>query len=868
MKRLIISFLYLLVTFQMCFCESFANPQEEIRNYLRQRVKQSNTNIVAVELDVSWHCLDNFIKESSRSNSPKIVTNFQRKFPAIYQQFNFPISNQLAELNQIVLALPQNLSQMQLAKPVITYTHLPNLSSQNSLVVLAPDQGLIPVRPIFSDNVYVRTGTHTFLMLHPLSLPSLSLNEIYKREIGGQLIFENIGRGVSPFELRLYGPDEQERFGWVAKGNYPIECFARAIPSKEKRKALPLEYGNEKGEDRVSHDGSHGVDSIHAPYPQALYNSNNDSIHISPLNPALNQQVRRSLTQLMGNSSYREKYLFDNNPESLPVRRKLAPYRWSKFEDNERAPIPSGTIFIGFDSAVAKVYFFPENRSGSVLSIYETLYEQAKLLKRKPTYKEDVIPQFEIQNAAHFFSPLIYDLNQTLIERKIQFYQTFFKAINLFQFASLNETVSFLKKLKVPFSWNGTRGLTSEQIMRVVHAAHQKNLKEIDQRETKVENRTPITYTAWNNFRFPVAIDDKKIGWVDAKNTDIPIFTKILPNNEIARFLNYVSRNLLEEAVKSPLATKKTRLGITEKYIQDGEFEKSANLLELIHPQIAREGKISECLWLFELYVDYFHKVPNSLNPHKNNYIPFMSSLIAQKRANTTVEEMLKIKLFNEKMHGSISPLEDGLAHVKTISPTNSSIIKKQLILPSKVHRLRKIINSVNAIEEFSLQNAIFCTTDYWVTVAETEDDTIEDHVSPSEYFWEYEKPLYAVLQSLAKHSNSLKKLNLRNVSFGFLSEEINRLSYWSDAGNILKTLRAVSFPLLEELHLTGIIKPSNEEALSFLERLKNHFPNLQKVFVSPEVQYEEFEIEVSKLPPLARIFRNAAQEEKDIDPF
>jgi len=178
------------------------------------------------------------------------------------------------------------------------------------------------------------------------------------------------------------------------------------------------------------------------------------------------------------------------------------------------------------------------------------------------------------------------------------------------------------------------------------------------------------------------------------------------------------------------------------------------------------------------------------------------------------------------------------------------------------VWKLKEILSIVPSIEEFSLEDIVLSTRDYWVTVAWTEDDSIEDYVSANEYFWKYATPFFEIMDTLGKYGASLKKLNLRNLAFGLYMEEERRINCWFDAANILRTLSSIHLPELEELHITGILKSSDEDSIQLFENLSRQFPKLQKVYLSCDQQTEEYELTPEILPKVARLFRGTRDDE------
>ena len=75
---------------------------------------------------------------------------------------------------------------------------------------------------------------------------------------------------------------------------------------------------------------------------------------------------------------------------------------------------------------------------------------------------------------------------------------------------------------------------------------------------------------------------------------------------------------------------------------------------------------------------------------------------------------------------------------------------------------------------------------------------TIEDYISPKQYFWQYEKPFARILDTLEQHSKTLRSLNLRNFAFGTLENGQNKVTCWLEESNILKALSAINLPVLD----------------------------------------------------------------------
>lgn len=865
MKK-IITFLSYFLVFTFVYCTpAIADIQEGIRSYLREwYVRTPNKSKIAEQLGVSSTCLSTFIAPNSTKNSPKITSQFQKRYPELYNNLMISFKTRRATVSQVSpvvfpVAPIQRLEDNPLFPPTL-FAHTP-------LVIAHPEQGPLSITPHSLNDVYVRTGVQAFHELPPICLSFLPLSHTYVRDLSGFLGIENIGKNLSPFEIRIYGPDDGSRFGWVTKKeNDSYECFARAIKSEEPRLALPVRYPVGCGA-----DGSHLVDRLLTPHPNRPFNSNKDPINFVEEEPVLNQNVRKALTQEMGFSAYRQLQIRNKNAPTLPKRRKLEflkrKNRWSRVVDGEIASVPTSSIFLGMRSLSAPieppyvVYYLPENNLAPGASIYKKFYQEAKEHNRSVTYRSDVIPQFEIKNASHLFLPLIFDERKSPLERKIEFYRAFYLGINLFPFVSVSDALSFLHKLHIPFSWNGTRGYTEEQVRKMVSQAHAAALT--IRRETVFEVLEPQQFH-WNNFKLPSSVHTDSLQWEDAEDTLIPTYPQILRDGEVTEFRRYVGTSLLEQAIKSPLATSKMRLKLAEKYIQENELKKAEEILQLAFQQIDREGTISEGLCLLRLYMMSILKSDNLERLDDQQAIISTRELIERKKVHATVEDLIKLKHFNEQAEGAISPFDDCLRYVKKIAEDNCRIIKSGNLLPQKISKLKKLLSVSQLIEEFSLQDTFLSIRDIdcWVTVAWTEDDSIEDYVSEEEYFWEYQKPLFYIMESLEKHAMSLKKLNFRNLAFGFFDEEENRISYRFDVANVIKTLYSVSLPELEELHITGVLANSNEDAITLFENLYNHFPRLQKLYFSLNNQTKEYELTPDVLPKAARIFRGNKEDE------
>jgi hypothetical protein len=199
------------------------------------------------------------------------------------------------------------------------------------------------------------------------------------------------------------------------------------------------------------------------------------------------------------------------------------------------------------------------------------------------------------------------------------------------------------------------------------------------------------------------------------------------------------------------------------------------------------------------------------------------------------------------------------LANIEKIGPENSDIIRNKYIPTEKVSKIEELINSVGQIQEFSLKDAIFTTTDCFVITEWFDEEAYtEDWVSTDDYYWQYQKPFEKIMNPVARnHSSSLHCLNLHNLGFGFFCDTTHKVTYSHAMANILKALQTVDLPNLKELHLTGIIKSSDEAALQALENLKVKFPNLEKLFYSIDSNHEAIELNLDKLEKLGRIFRN-----------
>lgn len=861
--REILSFIFIIfISLSLSYGVS-ANPQEVIRSYLRQQCETQKQKDIARILEVDPSYLSKFISKDSPRNAPKIVENFQQKFPKIYQQLIAAYTTQDIYYSQSVNSrTAQHVSHREEgAAPVYNMPYY-DFSSQVNLVVADPTLG---PKSVMSANItcpYVTAGIQYFSSLDPLFLPYLKINQLYKRLETGQIFVENLGGLPSLFEIRLYGPDLQGRFGWVTREDTPLECFGVALKSEEIRSDLPVKYPVGCG-----YDGGHLLDCDHTPYPGMLFNSNKDPFNFTGANPTANRQIRRSLTQLMGNNAYREILLKNPASPNLNQRRKLEFHKqrnsWSTFEDGEKIPIPSGSIFIAFHPSRVSVYFLPENNSGNSPSLYESLYLQAQVRNPYATYRREVLPQFEVKNASQFFRPLVLDLSQPEEAQKVEFYRIFYNAVNLSPFMSLNNSLPLLKKMRLPFHWNGVRGLTQEQIQRLVSHIHRRNLQN---EPNKLLPEERIDYSPWNNFRLPMltSTPSASMTWVDASNDLIPTFSRLFSTADMKRFRAYVTGTLFAEAAKSPLASNREKLGIVSEFIREGDFETVAELLELTRHGVEKKGTLKESLWLLELYEDYFLRSTNPKQLNVPGYRSYLHSLIQKKSMSSTVEELLAIKQFNVKHHGTLFPLGERLATVKKITPSNSHLIKNGKLFPNKVWKLRNIFQEATRLEEVSLQGVIFSTTDFWATVAETEDNTIEDWVSSEEYFWEYERPLFRVLKALEKHSSSLRVLSLKNVAFGYFSEEENKLTYWLDAANVLRTLSVINLPNLEEIYLTGVLKPTDRSAINCLENLQNYFPKLRKLHLSLDIQKSPVELDPKDFKKVANIFRGTRKGDED----
>jgi hypothetical protein len=530
----------------------------------------------------------------------------------------------------------------------------------------------------------------------PILLFQLPLNLRYKRGVNGELIIEKIGNFSLPFEARFYGPDEEERFGFVVKGRYPQETFAQAIKSTEPRESLPVEY-----EVKGIISGSHGNDRDHTSFPGSPYTSNRDPLNITATGPAYNEKIRRAFSQSMGFKAYGEIALYDKSPRFFRQREHLRKGKWS---DYQTVAMASGFIAKGIGVNQNWIYYFPENilEHPGTVSLYERLYATEERYA-------DVVRKFEIQNAAHLFQTFIFDDRRSQLENQIDFYQSFYKAVNLhISFSSLNNSLAFLQKIRTPFAWHGTRGLTPEQVRKMVTAAHVRNLSRyrLEERETIL-----VSYTPWNNFQLPKSTA-QRLEWEDVPDNLIP--TPLSPHlftpQDIERFRRYISERLFEEAVKSPLATTRIKMGMAELYIQEGNMEKAAQILNLAYPQLHENGEISESLWLFKIYCDYFAKLPLSYIHEEQSTIERLRLLVEHQKTRAFIEERLEIKDFNKGWQNQTrpSPFTEGLEQIRSITPDTSKIIKNKWILPEEVEVVRNMIHSATGLQEFSLKDAIF----------------------------------------------------------------------------------------------------------------------------------------------------------------
>lgn len=823
---------FLIIIFSLSIFSPFqasANIQEEIRAYLRLQAQTKTQETIAGLLGVSQSRVSAFIKKGSSADSPKIVHNFQEKYPQIYRLF--PSAVQQVSLHPTIL--PKSSSQSLVPVPSLqtasVITLFSSLSSQTPFVVVDPNNGPLGVQSNLLTNSFVQRGVQAFQSLNPFFLPQLSLQYRYSKRSNGCVVIEELGELGTPFGVRVFGPDFQGRFGWVARGTRPLECFALALKSEESRESLPVKYPVGCG-----YDGSHMLDCAHTAYPSARFTSNRDANNLFPQNPDNNRCLRKPMTQQMGATSYRELYLYNQTPTALVQKRRLDFHKKGDRLASEDVVIPSGTIFISFSNSEGRVYFLPENTSGNTASLYNTLYEHAKTRSPKATYATAVIPQFHVQNAVHFFCPYIYDTSQLLSRREMDFYRTLYMGINIDP-SSFGDILSLVRDMGIYFHWASPRDRNSSPLLSM-----------------------------WNYFRLPTQADSGELKWDDTGEGLIPTFSGVFNNRsqDIVRFRRYVSESLIEQVIKSPLSTIKMKLGVVQKYLQEERFEKAIALMQLAYLQIEKEGTIENALSLLRLYGDFFSRTMTSKQFQERTPVKALFAFVEKRKAKASVETLVDIKRFNEDMKGKFSPIEDNLEKVKSFTKANSTLLAKGILLNDEIYECRRILESLPEIEECSLQDIVFTTDNYWTTVMELdEDDSIQDVVTHEEYFWTYARPFYNVMKTLEERGTSLKRLSLRNLSFGLYTREDGKVSCSFDASNILKTLRLMQLPSLEELHITGFIESSDNDAITILENLPRHFPKLQRLYYAVDKQTEH-EIHRDDLPKLTKILRGKKDDE------
>lgn len=826
--------------------------QEAIRQYLRNWAHQiNNVSEVQRQIGDTTGCLRHFIKEGSTSSSDKVLKLFEKNCEKAHSEIKKSLQTYKTSN---LLALPQ-------------LVPLPPEMYCMPLIIVSPRLGAItpntPNLP-FEDQQLVSAGINRFVGLHPIFLLNLPYNQFYSRENYTQVMISSHPILGSDFNIRLYGPDDGGRFGTISTTKtYPLECFALAIKSEEPRKNLPIEYESGSGA-----DGSHLLDCAQTPFPNQLYNSNKDPLNFLPEGPILNQQVRRSLTQLMGFRAYRVIYIKEKNPLLLKQRRQLEfnkkRNKWSRFEDGEVISVPTSSIFLGAKSIPnnssswdgIKVYYLPENKLNAGPSIYERYYLEAKQRNPKATYKTDVIPRFEVNNVAHYFLPMIHDLSVIPQEREVMLLNKLYLALNVHPFfRDTNNSLRLLDKLKLPYSWNFAMGLTSEEVEKLSEAIFS---------ESSPDPSIVSKYPYWNGLCLPT-LTNLTMNWEDAAEKLIPVFPATLSHTDVDRFSSKIGEFLLEQVAKSPDSSCRLQLFTAEIYIEQQKFEEAFNILQFAYYQIEKKGSLSEALWLTQLCVDNINKFPSSLMHSKQQYKATLYSLIDKKKDTATLEERLRFRKFFEVMADQLTPVNAGLETVSTLTPKNSKILRKKYVSVSKIPNLKEIINSIDLMEEFSLQDVIFTTPEYTRTIWLDDDDSVDEDISHEDYYWNYKKPFEELLLLLSqKHLNTIEKLNFTNLGFGLLNEYNNKVIYDYDLPNILKVLQEYSFPNLRVLHLTGSIDRTDIKALNALQNLKIHFPLLEKIFFAQQKE-ETIQINPEKLSALASIFRRGFYRRGDL---
>jgi hypothetical protein len=818
----------------------FAEDWEGLKEYIGLWVSRDGKDAVVSTLSLNSSSSVTRLIDGTSRTSPTIKDAL-RKFPEVFSHF-FPSSR----------SVPPRTLTAQTSWPAPLLADHKYLTPNGPFIVADPYQGSLEVTPQLQNNPYVQCGLRDFQGLDSHFLPNLPIGSFYSLSLEGQLGIQTNLPASPSSAIRLYGPDFERRFGWVYTAPHPQECFSRTlmVPEHEPRRSYPIKFQGESG------DVSHLLDCVYTPFPHAPFNSNQDWHNFVLGGAIYNQCMRKAITQEMGFSGVREMFLFDN--KHVAYRHRLT---WNKqrnsWAEPDIMPLHQGSIFIcgalqsvSAHSNPAKVYFLPENDVSTEESIYKHLYENGTA-----TYARGIVPQFEVTHVFHFFQPIIYPSIPNKLGEEGTL-RAFYMGLNMHPFFSnVNNCLDVLHKADLPYSINFALGLTSAEISVLSHA--------IFSGETATFPEKALSVVNWNRLQLPRKDMLGQTKWIDAEDTNIPQFPPTLTKKHIQRFRKQVGGNLLEQVASSPFSTITMKLLIADTYLRESQELKAIDILKLACKQLSREGNIPKALRILELS----SKIKGDVSSVTSHAL----GLISKKLPTAPLEELMSIRDFNQDKF-FLSPVPNRIHEVREISPRNSKTLAKKSILynpsssQSDVEIILNLLEACDDIHTFSLADTVIVARDFWTVVdrwqeVDEYDQLTENHemgvVSEVEYFWEYEKPLLHMVTALRKHDKTLQVLNLGNLNFGTQSERNDTFYVSNYLPYVLKTLRDMRFPQLEELWLTGYLVATDLEAIDIFEGLKGSFPNLKKVVYSLSMDREPIELTPELLPKIGQIFRS-----------
>lgn len=591
----------------------------------------------------------------------------------------------------------------------------------------------------------------------PLALPHLPSDMIYIRDNYGNLnIYGYSGEGL--YRICIYGPDIYGLIGFVTEGLQIEESFAYAFRRTNYPYAPPINYLNLPPTHKA-----HKFNKCHKIGREFTisqpHNSNIAVNNFSPGCECLNQGAENAIIAT-GISAYGKILLFSPNPHTITQKIKGTPRNTGRVQAN----VFFGIIFKSFfPQGTVKIHYFPHDKGEG-----ETTQCYYKALYGLDGAYAEVIKRFEILNSAYLFEPLVWDIQKSSQELLSISNRAFYIGLNLLPNFSLNSALTFCKQFHIPLSWNGGRGFSKEELQRLASAAHRRMLNKTEVTTPSVVSTAPYS-SSWNNFCLPTG-QGEELSWVDAANNEIPMMPRILNVTHRNFFLNYLALRLMEDGAKHQTDSISMKLLLSQVYYSQGNFKQATNWINQAYRQCLESNSLMESLMLVRVYFSQWYGLRGTVIAQGtfDGDIACFASLLCQKQNGAFIEDLLDLEKLKQELVGRFPTVPNILGSIRKIGPDNSRILKNRVLRPRDVDILLDIIGNTTDIEEVSFERALFYAEvdDCMKLVHLYNDEYDEEPISENNYFWSEGRPLNKILEALQKHSHSLRKLNLSEVTF------------------------------------------------------------------------------------------------------